>query len=238
MDTVYEYLNDSYTKEFDSKIILIKDKKFIVFNRTFFYPNSGGQPCDLGEINANGKIFKIINVLKKDGILFHEIDSETDFLSHGMIVSCKLDWERRYKLMRSHTAAHILSNVFNSEAGAMITGNQLDIEESRVDFSLENFNKDKIMEYFEIANKIVQQNLEVSSKYMKRTDVEKDPNLCKLAKGLPTNLNQLRIVSIGNIDSQADGGTHVKNTKEIGEIVFTNMKNKGAENKRVYFKLI
>jgi misacylated tRNA(Ala) deacylase len=140
--------------------------------------------------------------------------------------------------MRSHTAAHILSAVFNHEAGAMITGNQLDYDESRVDFSLKDFDKEKVRSYFDLANAIIRKDLPVKVSYMARHDVEKDPNMCKLAKGLPESLKELRIVSIGDFDSQADGGTHVRNTMEIGEIVLTDTKNKGAENRRVYFQLV
>lgn len=241
MDTKLEYLDDSYVKEFVSRVTLVKDQRFVILDRTFFYPASGGQACDHGKItfeSADGskRIFSVLNVMKKDGLIFHEVDSPG--LLDGMHVSCEIDWERRYRLMRSHTAAHILSAVFHRETGAMITGNQLDIDQSRVDFSLENFDKERVRYYFDIANEVIRSGLPISISYMKRHDVEKDAMLCKLAKGLPENILELRIVSIGDFDRQADGGTHVKNTLEIGEIILTEMKNKGAENRRVYFKVV
>lgn len=240
MDTRLEYLDDSYTREFVSKIILVRDQRFVVLDRTFFYPGTGGQACDHGTIRIDSmgvsdKVYKVISVQKKDGFVFHEVDSPGLF--DGMNVFCEIDWNRRYRLMRSHTAAHILSAVFHQETGAMITGNQLDYDESRVDFSLKDFDKEKVRYYFDLANSMIRKGLPVSVCYMARQDVEKDPNLCKLAKGLPESLKELRIVSIGDFDSQADGGTHVRNTDEIGEIVLTDTKNKGSENRRVYFRL-
>ena len=119
----------------------------------------------------------------------------------------------------------------------MITGNQLGEEKSRIDFSLEDFDRDKIDSYFSMANAIIAKNHPVSVSYMSRDEAEKDPTLFKLAKGLPEGIKNLRIVSIGDLDHQADGGTHVNSLEEVGTIVFQSAKNKGKSNRRVYFTL-
>lgn len=230
------YFNDSYLKEFTTSVKSVTDDKYVVLEETAFYPASGGQPFDTGIIKWGSDEYKVVFVGKFSDSISHEVDKPG--LKKGDSVTCFVDWERRYKLMRSHTAAHILSYVFHKESGAKITGNQLDLDECRIDFSLEEFDKDKIRDYVEIANSIVRENVPVSVSYLSREEAEQDSSLFKLAKELPASLKELRIVSIGEYDKQADGGTHVKNTSEVGEIVITNMKNKGAGNRRVYFKLI
>jgi len=136
-----------------------------------------------------------------------------------------------------HTASHILSGVFHKEAGALITGNQLDLEKSRIDFSLENFDREKIDEFINKSNEIIQEDLPIKIYTISRTDAEKEEGLAKLAKGLPEGIQNIRIVDIEGFDRQPDGGTHVKSTKEVGKIVFLKAENKGKSNRRVYFKL-
>ena len=143
--------------------------------------------------------------------------------------------------MKMHTTCHIISTIFHREAGALITGNQIGYDKSRIDFSIEDYDIEKIKEYIEIANQEIQKELDVSVSYMKREEALKDSSLVKLANALPPAVENLRIVTIGDVenplDRQADGGTHVKNTKEIGKVEFLKSENKGKSNRRVYFKL-
>ncbi|MCD4666227.1 alanyl-tRNA editing protein [archaeon] len=233
MDEV-EYLKDSYKKEFETKVKKVKDK-FVVLENTIFYPNSGGQPHDEGKIIRDSDEFKVVYVGKFDGEISHEVDKEG--LKEGDEVKLVLDWERRYKLMRSHTAAHLVSAIFHNEAGAKITGNQLNLDKTRIDFSLDEFDKEKIIEYIEKCNEYIEKDLKVTDSYMSREEVEKNPDLVKLAKGLPEGIKELRMLEIEGLDKQPDGGTHVKSLKEIGKIVFVKADNKGAKNRRVYFSL-
>ncbi|MCK4589337.1 MAG: alanyl-tRNA editing protein [Nanoarchaeota archaeon] len=229
------YMQDSYLREFTSKVKSVKDNKFIVLEQTAFYPNSGGQPNDTGIIKKDNQEFKVIFVGKFDSQISHEVDQEG--LKEGDEVTGIIDWDRRYKLMRMHSAAHVMSAVLYQETGALITGNQLDTEKSRIDFNLENFDREKLQEFIQKANEVIKQNLNINVKFMPRQEVEKDPSLQKLAKGLPPGIETFRIIEIENFDIQADGGTHVKNTQEIGEIEFLKAENKGAQRRRVYFKL-
>ena len=240
--TIALYLEDAYLKEWEAQVIEIsgegeKSGKFVVLDQTAFYPNGGGQPYDMGKIirvNDNSE-FNVIYTGKFEGKISHEVDKEG--LKTGDKVKCSLNWERRYRLMRMHTAAHILSPIINTQTQALITGNQLDVEKSRVDFDLEDFNKDVFKDYIKSANEIVSWNLPIKSYYISQDQLANDKSLCKLAKGLPQNLKEIRIVEIESFDKQADGGTHVKNTGEIGKMVFLDAENKGAKRRRVYFSL-
>lgn len=230
------YLKDSYLKEWDAKVKEVNQGKFIVLDRTAFYPASGGQPCDTGIITTEDRReFKVVYVGKFSGEISHEMDKEG--LKPGDKVKCRIDWERRYMLMRMHTAAHIISQIIHQDTGALITGNQLDTEKSRIDFSVEEFDREKLKSYEEKANSVLGKGIEITLEFMKREDVEKDPKMTKLAKGLPPGIKELRIVRIGDFDYQADGGTHVKNTKEVGKISFVDFVNKGKNNRRIYFRL-
>ena len=229
------YLNDSYLKEFEAVVESVKDGKFIVLDKTAFYPSSGGQPYDTGIIKKENDKFNVVYVGKFFGEISHEVDKPG--LKEGDKVNCIIDWERRYKLMRMHTAAHLLSAIFHRKESALITGNQLNVDKSRIDFSSEDFNKEKIISYIEEANKEIERDLPITISYMQRKQALSQPNLAKLEKGLPKGIKKLRIISIGDIDKQADGGTHIKSLKEIGKIIFLKAENKGKKNRRVYFSV-
>lgn len=230
-----KYMYDPYLKEYRTKVKSAEGKS-VVLEDTIFYPASGGQPTDLGYISdESGERYNVISVKKSEGKIVHELDREG--LKEGDGVVCHIDWERRYKLMRSHTATHMLCTVFMNESGALITGNQLDIEQVRMDFSLENFDREKIDEYARKANEMIGKNLEIKTYFLKREEAMKIPGIVKLASALPPQAEELRIVEIGSFDIQADGGTHVKNTSEIGMIEVIRCENKGKANRRVYFRL-
>ncbi|UCC91809.1 MAG: alanyl-tRNA editing protein [Candidatus Aenigmatarchaeota archaeon] len=233
------YMDDSYTKEFEAKVESVtkggENKFFVVLDKTAFYPNSGGQPHDTGKFVKEGVEYPVVYVGKFSGKISHEVSKEG--LKEGDVVKGAIEWERRYALMRMHTAAHIISEVFHRDSGAFITGNQLDFEKSRIDFSLEDFDREKMTEYFAKANEIVGKDLNVKTYSLPREEAMKIENITKLANVLPPDVKELRIVEIEGFDIQADGGTHVKSTKEIGKIEFIKAENKGKNNRRVYFKV-
>ncbi|MCH8945622.1 MAG: alanyl-tRNA editing protein [Nanoarchaeota archaeon] len=230
------YLTDSYLKEFTSTVEEVNDEKFIVLNQTAFYPAGGGQPHDEGiMVNERGEEFKVVYVGKFSGKISHEVDKKG--LKVGDKVECKINWDRRYKLMKTHTATHILSEVFYQGSRAIITGGQMGLDRSRMDFSLENYDLEKIKAYIGEANKIIEKDLSISIEFLPKEEAMKLPKLSKLAKGISEELKEVRIVSIGDFDIQADGGTHVKSTREIGKIEFLKCDNKGKNNRRIYYKL-
>lgn len=228
------YLKNHYQKEFDAEVIKTEGN-FVVLDKTIFYPNSGGQLHDTGKLIHDNKTYNVVFVKKLSQDISHEVDKTG--LKIGDKVRGVIDWDRRYRLMKSHTSAHIVSEIIHKNTGALITGNQLDLDKIRIDFSLENFDRKKFKDYIEQANRIIQQNLPITISFATREEAFKIPQVSKLSKGLPDFIENLRLVKIGDFDIQADGGTHVDSTKEIGKLEFINAENKGKNNRRLYYKI-
>jgi len=229
------FLVDSYLKETEAKVISIKDGKYVILNQTVFYPKGGGQPHDTGRLIKGKEVYNVVYVGKFSGEISHEVDQ--DGLLSGDEVHCVLNWDRRYKLMRSHTAAHVLASLLNEGTGALITGNQLEEDHVRFDFSLKNFDRELLEEYLDKANKLFGTDVPVKWYELPKEEAMKIPGIVKMAGAFPPNLPTLRIVEIVGVDRQADGGTHVRNLREIGKIEVIKTENKGKNNRRIYFKL-
>jgi misacylated tRNA(Ala) deacylase len=229
------YMDDSYLKSWDTKVTSVKDGKYITLDTTAFYPKGGGQLWDEGYIIKGNEKFKVVYVGKFSGKISHEVDKSG--LKEGDEVSCELDWERRYTYMRYHTASRLISNILYRRANAKITGNQIELYKTRMDFSMKDYSPDKLRTYVDEANQIIEQDLPITVDYMSRENVLGKPELARLAVGLPDNIKEFRIVKIGDIDEQVDGGTHINHLKEIGKIEITKTVNKGKDNRRIYFIL-
>jgi misacylated tRNA(Ala) deacylase len=229
------FLVDSYLRESPATVVSVKDGKYVILDQTIFYPKGGGQPNDTGKIIRGSDVFNVVYVGKFSGEISHEVDREG--LKAGDNVSCVLNWERRYKLMRSHTAAHALTALLNKGTGALISGNQLEEDHVRFDFSLEKFDKALLEEYLAKANKLFATDVAVSWYELPREEALKIPGIVKMAEAFPPDLPVLRIVEIVGVDRQADGGTHVRNLREIGRVEPIKTENKGKNNRRIYFRL-
>lgn len=227
-------LKDSYLKECDAVVVEASGKE-VVLDKTIFYPRGGGQPTDTGKLIVSDLEFSVLNVFKKDGRIIHELDREG--VTVGTTVKCILNWERRYKLMRSHTAAHVLGATMNKEAGVLITGNQIEADKIRFDFNLETFDRAVFDAIVAKANENLKGDIELKIYSLPREEAMKIEGVVKLAVALPPQISELRIVEIPGIDIQADGGTHVKNIKECGQIELIKLENKGKDNRRIYFKI-
>ncbi|MDE1852296.1 MAG: alanyl-tRNA editing protein [Thaumarchaeota archaeon] len=223
------FWEDMYMQEFDAGVVSIEGNR-VVLDRTAFNPRGGGLVSDTGALGGH----RVTEVVKEGEEIFHVLDS-SDGLKPGDRAHGVLDWDRRLRIMRMHTSAHILSAVVNGETGALITGNQIGPEESRVDFNLEDFGKETVSLYIDKVNEAVRRELEVKTYFMKREEALAKPGFVKLANAMPPSLDVLRIVQIGDVDTQADGGVHVRNTKEIGEVVGLGTENKGKNNRRLHF---
>nr|WP_321497760.1 alanyl-tRNA editing protein AlaXM [uncultured Methanolobus sp.] len=229
------YLTDCYLKEFDATVESIKDDKFVVLNQTAFYPNSGGQPHDTGKlVREDGTEFEVIFTGKFGGDISHEVSNPG--LKTGDKVKGIIDWGRRYKFMQYHTACHILSAIIHNETGAMISGNQLGEDKTRVDFNLEDFDREQIASYESKVNEIIDRNIPVSIEIMPREEAFSIPSVVKLKDAFPPEVEEIRIISIPDVDVQACGGTHMANTGDIPHISIIKAENKGKNNRRVYFK--
>ena len=228
------YMDDSYLKEWDANVESVSQQKFIILDKTAFFPKGGGVEYDTGTITTKNKDeFNVVYTGKFSGKISHEVDKEG--LQEGDKVHCKLNWERRYLLMRYHTATHVLSGVLFNDNNLKVTGNQLTTEKARIDLNMDKMDVNIIKKAIEKSNEIIKKEFPVEIYYKSREETEKEPDLFKLAIGFPHNINTLRIVDIKGFDRQADGGCHVKNLKEIGRIVFKDYVNKGKNFKRVYF---
>ncbi|UCE29289.1 MAG: alanyl-tRNA editing protein [Candidatus Bathyarchaeota archaeon] len=230
------YLENSYSRECDSTVVSVKDGRYIVLDQTIFYPKGGGQPWDTGKIVKGNITFNVVYVGKFSGETSHEVD-ETG-LEKGDQVHCVLNWERRYKLMRSHTAAHVFASLLCTGTGALVTGNQLEEDKVRFDFSLEKYDREILNKYINKANELFRKDIPVKWYTLPKDEAMKIPGVIKMAKALPPDIPHLRIVEIVGEDKQADGGTHVKSLKEVKGIKLLKTQNKGKHNRRVYFTLI
>ncbi len=227
------YMDDSYLKEFAARVSKSGEGK-VFLDRTAFYPQGGGLPSDKGEIIWDGKEFPVMDVRKEDGDVAHYLDAE---IPEGAEVVGRIDWDFRYMIMRMHTTAHILSSLINSRTGALITGNQIGYDKSRIDFNLEKFDREIMEEIVNEANSLIEKGAPVRVYYLPRDEALKVPGMVRLAGRLPPSVQRLRIVEIEGIDTQADGGPHVRDISEIGKVVFLKAENKGKNNRRMYFTL-
>jgi len=230
------YQIDSYIREFSAKVVKI-NQNIIVLDRTAFYPKTGGLESDTGYIVKGDKRYRVMQVRidKESGEVVHELESLPIDIKEGDEVMGILDWDRRYRLMRLHTAAHILATIMYRDYNALITGGNVYPEYDYDDYSIEIFDKKIFEDAIAKANEIVKKNLEVKIYWLERDEAMKIPGIVKLASRLPPNVEKLRIVEIPDVDIQADGGPHVRNTHEIGEIVFIRAENKGRNRKRLYY---
>lgn len=231
------YLDDMNIREFESEVLSVKDNKFVVLDKTAFYPKSGGVDCDTGKFIriSDGKEFPVVYVGKFGEDVSHEVAEEG--LKEGDKIKGVLNWERRQELERYHTAAHVISGIFFKEGDVKVTGNNLTIGKGRVDFNFPNFDRSVIEKLVERANEIIKQNYHVESYYLDRSELDKDPDLIKLAMGIPSGIKTVRIVDIKGFDRQPDAGCHVDKTSEIGKINITKIENRGKNTRRLYFKL-
>ena len=180
-------------------------------------------------------MFAVVYVGKFSGEISHEVDRVG--LQAGDKVHLTLDWDRRYRLMRSHTAAHVVASLLNQGTGALITGNQLDLDHIRFDFNLEQFDRGVLEAYLQKANTLFGTDVEVKWYELPREEAFKIPGVVKMAAAFPPDIPVLRIVEIVGVDKQADGGTHVRNLMEVGQVQLVKTENKGKNNRRIYFKL-
>lgn len=235
MRTELLYLLQCYLQEFNATVLeTLPEKNAIILDKTCFYYTGGGQPNDTGRLVVNGVDYRVVNVEKdkESGEILHILDPAPAFPpstnAHGTV-----DWERRYRHMRYHTCLHILSNIAYREFGAIITGNQIYEDRGRVDFSLENFTPEIIDTIIRKGNEISKAALPVKWYFLPLEEaMQKFTDKTRLAF-LPAGIETVRIVEIAGFDFDACGGTHLKNTGEIGEIRFLRKENKGKNNRRI-----
>lgn len=235
--TQWLYLTDSYLREFEGRIFEVRPSG-VVLTQSAFYPGGGGQPSDQGRLFLeDGTELEVTGLKREDGAVTHLLD-RVDGLAKGMRVRGQMDWHRRYQLMRTHTAMHILCGVIWRDYGAQVTGGNMTPCHGRLDFELEGLGASFIGEVTEKINREVEAARTVEVAILPRDEAMQIPDLIRTKINLlPANLTEIRTVNIDGLDLQADGGTHVANTKEVGQLRIPKCQNKGKHNKRLYVEL-
>jgi misacylated tRNA(Ala) deacylase len=229
------YVTDAYVQTFPATVVAQVDGG-VVLDRTAFYPGGGGQPSDTGTLSAGEQTWPVVAVKKVDGRPVHFI--EGDLPPAGAAVTGQLDWERRYRLMRTHTAMHILCGVVWRDYGAQVTGGNMEPLEGRMDFEFETMHQDLVAAIEAAINAEVVAARPVVVRVLPRDEAFAIPDLIRTKINLlPEGITEVRTVELEGLDLQADGGTHVANTREVGRIRVTDYKSKGKINKRIYLTL-
>jgi len=235
METKQLYLYDSYQKAFEAKIQSVTGCN-VVLDQTAFHPLTGGVAHDTGYITKGTAKHRVLRVEinRETKEITHVLD-DAGGLSVGDVVKGTLDWERRHRLMRLHTAAHLIAAIMYRDYSALITGGQVDCEQAKLDFNLPRTDREVFEDAVAKANSEVGKAVAVKMYFLERAEALKMPGIVKLAERMPPQVKELRIVEIPGIDVQADGGPHVGNTREIGAISLVKIENKGKTQRRVYF---
>jgi len=225
---------DSYLKEFDARIVEINDaERAVALDRTAFFPGGGGQPCDRGWLND----IPVTRAARQGDIVWHWLDGAPP--AAGSPVRGKLDWELRYKLMRTHTAFHILCGVVWRDWKAQVTGGNMEPLKGRMDFEFETLQHELVAEIEKRINAEVAAARPVLVRVLPRDEAFQIPDLIRTKINLlPAGIREVRIVEISGLDLQADGGTHVANTTEVGTIKVTGYESKGRINKRIKLEIV
>ncbi|MBC7249566.1 MAG: alanyl-tRNA editing protein [Anaerolineae bacterium] len=229
------YQTDSYLKEFEAQVTAV-DGTRVALDRTAFYPGGGGQPHDTGFLSWDGGQVRVVKVKKEGDAVWHTVEGEPPPV--GTLVRGAVDWERRYRLMRTHTALHILCGVIWRDYGASVTGGNMEPLKGRMDFELEHMTADFAEEVERKINEEVAAARPVEVSILPREEAFQIPDLIRTKINLlPPAIQQVRVVEIKGLDMQADGGTHVANTKEVGHIRVVGHTSKGRINKRLRIEL-
>jgi misacylated tRNA(Ala) deacylase len=229
------YLTDSYVQNFEA-VVTEQAEGGVVLDQTAFYPGGGGQPCDVGSLQAGDQLWQVTGIKRVGGRLVHFIAG--DLPEVGSAVTAQLDWDRRFKLMRTHTAMHILCGVVWRDYQASVTGGNMEPLQGRMDFEFETMRQELVAEIEEAINKEVQAVRPVVVDILPRDKAFEIPDLIRTKINLlPEGIKEIRTVELVGLDLQADGGTHVANTHEVGRIRVVDYKSKGKINKRIYVEL-
>jgi misacylated tRNA(Ala) deacylase len=237
--TVLLYQTDSYMQEFDSEVTsVLPAERAVVLDRTAFYPGGGGQPCDFGTLTAAGVTYPVVKVKKQGDDVLHFLGGDLSLPSSGSAAHGTLDWARRYELMRTHTALHVLCGTVFRDYGALVTGGDMEPLKGRMDFEFETMRGELVREIEAAVNAEAAKAHEIRVNILPRLEAFQIPDLLRTKINLlPEGITHVRTVEIVGLDLQADGGTHVRNTSEVGTIRVVDYKSKGAINKRLYIEI-
>jgi misacylated tRNA(Ala) deacylase len=233
------YQTDSYRRDFDASITRIdSDRRVLVLDRSAFYAGGGGQPCDFGSLEVAGLTYRVDKVKKEGDEVLHFLSGSDSLPAIGQAAYGVIDWERRYQLMRTHTALHVLCGTVFRDYGAQVTGGDMEPLKGRMDFEFERMQAGLVHEIEAAVNHEIAQAREIKVAILPRAEAFQIPDLIRTKINLlPEGIQFVRTVEIAGLDLQADGGTHVRNTSEVGRVRVVDYKSKGAINKRIYMEI-
>ena len=233
--TIALYYQDAYLREFEAQVLRVEADR-VLLDRTAYYPGGGGQPSDRGLLKSDAGTAGVIEVKKDGGEIWHQL--EGDLPPADAKIAASLDWERRYQLMRTHTAMHILCGVIWRDHRASVTGGQMSPLQGRMDFEFPSMHQDLVRSIEQAINVEVKAERPIGSRVLPRREAFQVPHLIRTKINLlPEGITEVRVVEIEGLDLQADGGTHVANTREVGPLRIVDYKSKGAANKRLVLAL-
>jgi misacylated tRNA(Ala) deacylase len=237
--TVLLYLDDPEVRDFDATVTAHVEGVGVVLDRTAFYPGGGGQPADTGVLHSPGGDAEVIGMKRIDGQIVHLLAEGVSFPAVGEAVHGEINWDTRYRLMRTHTAMHVLCGVVWKDFGAQVTGGNMGPERARMDFELEDLSEERVQHIEGRCNDIIAEGRTVSWKTLPREEAFEIPDLIRTKINLlPEHIREVRVVEIDGLDIQADGGTHVNNTREIGGLKIIGTRSKGKSNKRLEIEIV
>jgi misacylated tRNA(Ala) deacylase len=237
------YQLDAYCREFSGIVVAVdNDERGIALDRTAFYPGGGGQPHDTGSLHddASGQSWPVQAARKSGDVVWHILGGEAELPAVGAALRGELNWEARYRLMRTHTALHVLCGVVFRDYGALVTGGNMGTDRARMDFEMDSaeFTPERVVTIERRANEELALGRDVRVQILPRAEAFQIPDLIRTKINLlPEGITEVRTVEIVGLDLQADGGTHVANTREVGGLRVVGTRSKGKANKRLEIEL-
>ena len=223
------FLRDAYLRECISTVVEVRDNA-VVLDKTIFYYTGGGQPHDTGVLGGN----VVVDVRKDGDDVLHFLIDGAALPSVGDVVECSLDWDRRHRLMRTHTAMHVLCGVIWNEWKVPVTGGNMEPLSARMDFELPEVPEGFAQRVEQLVNDAVAADYPIKVSFLPRDTAVEDEDLIRTKVSLiPANVKEIRVVDIVGLDKQADGGTHVASTRDVGTVRVVKMENKGKGFRRL-----
>ena len=236
VDTDLAYLRDAYLREAEATVIAV-DGDRVALDTTVFYPTGGGQPHDTGTITWDGGQAEVTDVRKEGGLVWHSLDGPTPAIAAEVHLS--LDWHRRHALMRTHTALHVLCGVIWNEWGTAVTGGNMEPLSARMDFEFDPLPEGFGARVEELVNAELAAARPIEVAFLSRDTAVEDEDLIRTKVNMiPESVKEIRVVDIVGLDKQADGGTHVHSTDEVGRVRVVKTESKGKANKRIRIEIV
>lgn len=237
------YQRDSGLRTVEATVVGVEaESRLVALDRTVVFPGGGGQPADAGTLTSltDGRQWPVVAARKNTGVVWHELGGDGQLPEVADRVRVELDWERRYRLMRMHTALHVLCGVVFRDYGALVTGGNMGPDRARMDFEMDSadFTPERVSEIELRANEELRAGRDVCVQILPRDEAFQIADLIRTKINLlPEGIPEVRTVEIVGLDLQADGGTHVQNTREVGTLRVVGTRSKGKANKRLEIEL-